>query len=142
MFGFYRHCASSVRHRARLPRFLSVATAGLATSIAQPNPGSATTAANSTAPVLFPAVIVAAAGYETTAFQMPYSTSIITAESLARRLPRTLPGALEELPGIMVQKTSTAQGAPYLRGFTGFRTLMLVDGIRLNNSVFREGPNQ
>jgi hemoglobin/transferrin/lactoferrin receptor protein len=91
---------------------------------------------------LFPTVIVAAAGYETTAFQMPYSTSIITAESLGRRLPRTLPVALEELPGVMVQKTSTAQGAPYLRGFTGFRTLLLVDGIRLNNSVFREGPNQ
>jgi hemoglobin/transferrin/lactoferrin receptor protein len=42
----------------------------------------------------------------------------------------------------MLQKTSYGQGSPFLRGFTGFRTLLMVDGVRLNNAVFREGPNQ
>ena len=73
---------------------------------------------------------------------MPFATSVLSADTLDLRRPRTLPLALEELPGLMVQKTSSAQGAPYIRGFTGFRTLLLIDGIRLNNSVFREGPNQ
>ena len=43
---------------------------------------------------------------------------------------------------MLVQKTSNGQGSPFMRGFTGFRNVLLVDGIRLNNSVFREGPNQ
>ena len=92
--------------------------------------------------VLFPTVTVAATGYGTAPFDMPFATSVLSADTLDLRRPRTLPLALEELPGLMVQKTSSAQGAPYIRGFTGFRTLLLIDGIRLNNSVFREGPNQ
>jgi len=59
-----------------------------------------------------------------------------------RNSVRTIPEALQQVPGVMVQKTAHGQGSPYIRGFTGFRNLFLIDGIRLNNSVFREGPNQ
>ncbi len=57
-------------------------------------------------------------------------------------MPRTMPELFAETPGIMVQKTGNGQGSPHMRGFTGFRTLFLIDGVRLNNSVFRDGPNQ
>jgi hemoglobin/transferrin/lactoferrin receptor protein len=55
---------------------------------------------------------------------------------------RTTPELLEGLPSTLLQKTAQGQSSPYLRGFTGFRTLCLIDGVRLNNSVFRDGPNQ
>ncbi|MBN2056016.1 TonB-dependent receptor [bacterium] len=55
---------------------------------------------------------------------------------------RTVPEALKNEPGTMVQKTGHGQGSPYIRGFTGFRSVFMIDGIRLNNSVFRDGPNQ
>ena len=70
------------------------------------------------------------------------SVTRATSQDLYENQTRTLPEALELTPGVMVQKTSYGQGSPYIRGFTGFRTLMLVDGIRLNSPVFREGANQ
>lgn len=75
-------------------------------------------------------------------FETPYSTDVIRREEIDRGLPRTTPEVLRETPGVNVQKTANGHGSPFLRGFTGFRTVQLIDGIRLNNAGFREGPNQ
>ncbi len=76
-------------------------------------------------------------------FDTPYSADVVRGDDLqGRRLSRTVPDALKEVPGISVQKTSSGHGSPFIRGFTGFRNVLLVDGIRINNSIFREGPNQ
>ncbi|HYE18358.1 MAG TPA: TonB-dependent receptor [Tepidisphaeraceae bacterium] len=74
--------------------------------------------------------------------QTPYATDVVSGSTIEQKNFRTVPEALQEIPGVLVQKTSHGQGSPFIRGFTGFRTLFLIDGIRLNNSTFREGPNQ
>ncbi len=73
---------------------------------------------------------------------IPAMVSTLSAEEIAIRQARNFPDTLREEPGVMVQKTSPGQGSPYIRGFTGYRTLLMVDGIRLNTSVMRDGPNQ
>ncbi len=94
-------------------------------------------------PAFNEALFVTATTREADPADLPFVTEELSAEELLRkRQVRTVPEALSEVSGVVVQKTSHGQGSPYIRGFTGFRTLFLVDGVRLNNSVLREGPNQ
>lgn len=87
-------------------------------------------------------VVVTATRGERALFDSPSSIETLTAREIEEAAFRTLPDTLRYVPGVMVQKTGHAQGSPYIRGFTGFRNLLLVDGIRLNNSAFSDGPNQ
>lgn len=94
-------------------------------------------------PATLPGVVVTATrGAGTTALEAPVQVRQLDSQTMAERQVRSLPEALREIPGVNVQKTSNGQGSPYIRGFTGFRNLALIDGIRFNNSTFREGPNQ
>lgn len=89
-----------------------------------------------------PDVVVVADRVPTPRVDSPAASDVIPQAALEQRGVRTLPEALNETTGVAVQKTSYGQGSPYIRGFTGFRTLLLVDGIRLNHPAFREGANQ
>lgn len=86
--------------------------------------------------------IVTASRAEEAELDAPYALDVVGEEQWLRRAYRTVPQALRDTPGVLLQETSFGQGSPFIRGFTGFRNVFLIDGIRLNNSVFRSGPNQ
>jgi hemoglobin/transferrin/lactoferrin receptor protein len=74
--------------------------------------------------------------------KIPYAVKRLGQEQLQHYVPRTTPEALQGINGVFVQKTNHGGGSAFVRGLTGNQTLMLIDGIRLNNSTYRYGPNQ
>lgn len=72
----------------------------------------------------------------------PYTVEEITEKSIEQNTRRTLPDALQFTPGVLVQKTANGHGSPFVRGFTGRQNLLMIDGVRVNNSAWRSGPVQ
>lgn len=70
------------------------------------------------------------------------AASRLNRADMDERLPRSAPDALRYEPGVFVQQTAHGQASAYVRGRTGQETVALFDGIRLNTSTWRQGPNQ
>ena len=56
--------------------------------------------------------------------------------------PQTSADILSEIPGVKVQKTQFGGGSPVLRGMEANRVLLVVDGVRMNNAIYRKGHLQ
>ncbi len=49
---------------------------------------------------------------------------------------------LEQTGNIFVQKSQGGGGSPVIRGFEASKVLLVIDGVRLNNAIFRGGHLQ
>jgi outer membrane receptor protein involved in Fe transport len=66
--------------------------------------------------------------------------TLISADDIAALKLTT--DALAAQTGVFLQQTTPGQGAAILRGLKGSELLHLVDGMRLNNAIFRNAPTQ
>ena len=88
------------------------------------------------------AITVTSTRKNTANWSVPYSVSVVDKNQMDAFGFRTTPEALAGTAGVFVQKTNHGGGSPFIRGLTGNQTLLLMDGIRLNNATYRYGPNQ
>lgn len=63
-------------------------------------------------------------------------------KDIQRIAPQTSADMLAEFPGIKVQKSQAGGGSPVLRGMEANRVLLVVDGVRMNNAIYRKGHLQ
>ncbi|HEY0661234.1 MAG TPA: TonB-dependent receptor [Lysobacter sp.] len=73
---------------------------------------------------------------------VPAATTVVGAREMGEAAPQTVMDALHGAIGTFVQQTTPGQGVVIVRGLKGSEVLHLVDGFRLNNSIFRNAPNQ
>ncbi|HLP94356.1 MAG TPA: TonB-dependent receptor [Saprospiraceae bacterium] len=92
--------------------------------------------------ILLDETVVTAYRGESKSLRTLEAVAILKNREIQKVQSRTSPEALSVLPGVFVQKTNHGGGSPFLRGLTGNQTLLLIDGVRLNNATFRYGPNQ
>ena len=56
--------------------------------------------------------------------------------------PESNADLLEKKGGISVQKSQVGGGSPNIRGFEANKVLLVIDGVRLNNAIYRSGHLQ
>jgi TonB-dependent heme/hemoglobin receptor len=133
----------SPRHRRAM--LTALLTAGLALAIAAPvlaaeaKPRAAF--ADTTQPVLFlKETLVTGARYPRVYFESPQAVSFVNRQTIREQAPLVLGDVLATLPGVDNNKDSPWEQRPSIRGLTGQRVLVLVDGTRMN-SVRGNGPH-
>ena len=73
---------------------------------------------------------------------IPYMVDVLEQNVLRESTGLTAAEILEGTGNIVVQKSQGGGGSPILRGFEANKILLVVDGVRLNNAIYRNGHLQ
>ena len=87
-------------------------------------------------------VILSVARSKTSRKQIAEKVNVISSEEISLNNPSTGGDILKLSPGIRLQKSQGGGGSPVLRGFEANRVLLVVDGVRMNNAIYRTGHLQ
>lgn len=68
--------------------------------------------------------------------------AIVSEKEILKVSPQTSADLLATIPGIKVQKSQFGGGSPVIRGMESNRVLLVVDGVRMNNAIYRKGHLQ
>lgn len=66
----------------------------------------------------------------------------ISLREIKLSVPQTSADMLQKNTNVLVQKSQSGGGSPIIRGFEANKILLVVDGVRMNNAIYRSGHLQ
>jgi hemoglobin/transferrin/lactoferrin receptor protein len=94
------------------------------------------------APMTLDQVVISAARWSQSSRELPYKIVALKTKSILLQAPQTSADLLATSGEVFIQKSQQGGGSPMIRGFATNRLLIAVDGIRMNNAIFRSGNLQ
>ncbi len=87
-------------------------------------------------------VVVSVHKWDQNRNEVPNKITRITRADIFRNNPQTAADMLAQSGTVFVQKSQLGGGSPMIRGFATNRVLLVVDGVRMNNAIYRSGNLQ
>lgn len=87
-------------------------------------------------------IVVSSNRWEEKKIETPNRIEKINKKDIVFQNPQTAADLLETSGYVYIQKSQMAGGSPNLRGFATNRVMLIVDGVRMNNAIFRAGNLQ
>jgi len=87
-------------------------------------------------------LIITANKWEQRKDELPFSISEINSKKVNFSNPISTPDLLGLTGKVFIQKSQAGGGSPMIRGFSANSVLIVVDGVRMNNAIFRGGNLQ
>jgi hemoglobin/transferrin/lactoferrin receptor protein len=73
---------------------------------------------------------------------LPNKIEIVSSRQILLNNPQTTSDLLQQTGMVSVQQSQMGGGSPVMRGFEANRVLLVVDGVRMNNAIYRSGHLQ
>jgi len=87
-------------------------------------------------------VVISANRWEQNSREVPVRITAISAKQIALQNPQTAADLIGLSGEASIQKSQLGGGSPIIRGFAANRVVLVVDGVRLNNAIYRSGNLQ
>jgi len=93
-------------------------------------------------PIKLDEIVISANRRQQSKTEVPNSIISIDKAEVELQNAQTSADLLETKGGVFIQKSQMGGGSPMIRGFSANRLLLVVDGIRMNNAIYRNGNLQ
>jgi len=87
-------------------------------------------------------IVISVNKWEQKLNEVPNKIVKINKFDILRNNPQTSADLLSQTGAVFVQKSQLGGGSPMIRGFATNRVLLVVDGVRMNNAIYRSGNLQ